>query len=312
VKRVTLASIVVLFVPACSGRTATAPTSSSTNPTAPAVVRITVVGATPAVGGASQWSASATFTDATTQDVTERAQWRSSATAVATVSATGMVTAIAPGDADITATVDSIVGTRRASVSAPAPVRYTLTGVISDMTSRGGVPNARVEVTNGMNAGMAVTTDAAGVYSIQGLSADTFRLRASASGYDAGEQNVTVPANARADFLLQRANTCTYTVNPSSLYVSSGGFAYPDIVTVDTQPGCGWTAATGADWLFFAAGGGSYVHSVAANGAGDVRVASNASSCYRTSRITIRWTGGGLDVAVEQGLGKPVCAQAQD
>ena len=298
-----------MLLAACSGRTATVPSSSPATPPAATVVRVTVAGATPAIGGTSQWSASATFTDATTQDVTARAQWQSSATGVATVSATGVVTAIAPGDADITAAVDSVAGTRRASVAAPAPVRYTLTGVISDMTSRAGLPNARIEVTNGTNAGTAATTDATGTYSIQGLSADAFRLRASARGYEAGEQNVAVPANPRADFLLQRTNTCTYTVNPLSLVVSSGGFAYPDIVTVDTQPTCGWTAATGSDWLFFAAGGGSYVHTVAATGSGDLRIASNASTCYRTSRITVRWNGGGLDVAIEQGLGKPVCSQ---
>jgi hypothetical protein len=80
----------------------------STSPTT--VSSVAVTGATPAIGASSQFSAVATFSGGTTQDVTSTATWQSSNVAVATVSATGMVTAIAPGNATISATYQTVAG----------------------------------------------------------------------------------------------------------------------------------------------------------------------------------------------------------
>ena len=57
-----------------------------------------------------QLTAVANFTDGSTRNVTREAVWRSSNLAVATVSATGLVTAIGTGRADITATFENIAG----------------------------------------------------------------------------------------------------------------------------------------------------------------------------------------------------------
>jgi hypothetical protein len=103
----------------------------------------------------------------------------------------------------------SATGTTTATAAVPAlrvtpPQTFTLTGLITDVSTHAGISGARVEVVNGSNAGKTADTDGGGTYVLQNLTADTFRLRVSASGYDAGEQGVTVPANPRADFELRR------------------------------------------------------------------------------------------------------------
>jgi hypothetical protein len=101
-------------------------------------------------------------------------------------------------------------GTATATAAVPAlppPVAQTfsLTGVITDALSHSAIAGARVEVLNGGNAGKAAITDGGGTYVLTSLTAESFRLRASAAAYDSGEQGVTVPANPRADFELRRS-----------------------------------------------------------------------------------------------------------
>ena len=74
----------------------------------PTVKSLTVAGTAPTVGAAKQFTVTATFTDGTSQDVTNQPgiagpYWSSSSTAVATVSSTGMVTGVAPGSVTIQA-----------------------------------------------------------------------------------------------------------------------------------------------------------------------------------------------------------------
>jgi hypothetical protein len=58
----------------------------------------------PTVGSSAQFTCTATFNDGSTQDVTKVASWVSFNEAVAKVSATGLVTGVAPGAAVIKAT----------------------------------------------------------------------------------------------------------------------------------------------------------------------------------------------------------------
>jgi hypothetical protein len=91
------AAVIAVSLSACS----TSPTTVSS---------IAVTGTVPAIGASSQFSAVATFSGGTTQDVTSTATWVSSNTGVATVSATGMVTAVAAGNATISATYQAVAG----------------------------------------------------------------------------------------------------------------------------------------------------------------------------------------------------------
>ena len=84
----------------------------------PTSVTVTPVTATVPVGGIQVFSATATFNDSSTQDVSNDASWVSSDTTVATVTpSTGRTTAIKPGSATITATFGGQSATAQLNVS---------------------------------------------------------------------------------------------------------------------------------------------------------------------------------------------------
>ena len=90
------------FAAACGG--------SSTPTAATTVSSLSVTGSAPSVSAAptSQFKAIATMSDGTTQDVTATAVWSSSNSSEAIVSATGIVTAVAPGTVNVSATYQSV------------------------------------------------------------------------------------------------------------------------------------------------------------------------------------------------------------
>jgi plastocyanin len=83
-------------------------TPSST--TAPTLQSIAVTPANPTIapGATQQFVAMGTFSDSTTQDLTTKVTWASSATAVATISGTGLATGVADGTSTITATMGGV------------------------------------------------------------------------------------------------------------------------------------------------------------------------------------------------------------
>ncbi|MBV7437198.1 Ig-like domain-containing protein [Aeromonas sp. sif2416] len=78
---------------------------------------ITVPPLTLAAGQSSQLAASGAYGDGTTKDVTHDVHWSSSDPAIATVSLTGLVTAVAPGTATITGTLDGQIATLSVTVT---------------------------------------------------------------------------------------------------------------------------------------------------------------------------------------------------
>ena len=85
--------------------------------TSPSVVSlVSVTGAPPTVGSSSQFTATATMSNGTTEVVTSSATWTSSDPNVATVTPGGLVTAIAEGTASIQATFDNISGSEPTTV----------------------------------------------------------------------------------------------------------------------------------------------------------------------------------------------------
>jgi hypothetical protein len=80
------------------------------------VSSVAVTGTVPAIGSTSQFTCIATLSDGTTQDCTSMASWVSFNKAVATVSPTGVVTAVAAGSAVLKATYQSNSGTANLTV----------------------------------------------------------------------------------------------------------------------------------------------------------------------------------------------------
>ena len=98
--------------------------SSTPTPTVSGVV-VTGSGAFTSKNQTSQLTATANLSDSTSQNVTNTATWSSSNPAVASVSSTGLVTAVSFGTATITANYQGAQGSLSAIVSLKATVTVT-------------------------------------------------------------------------------------------------------------------------------------------------------------------------------------------
>lgn len=119
------------FAIACSGgnkTSPTAPSSSSTisGPAAATLSSIAVTGSAPAVGGTAQFTATATFSDGTTKNVTASATWASSNTTVLAVASTGVASGIGLGNANVQATYQGVSGLQLVSVTTSLPGRLAI------------------------------------------------------------------------------------------------------------------------------------------------------------------------------------------
>ena len=80
-------------------------------------------------GDTSRLTATATYSDGTKADCTSTGTWASSGSSVASVSAAGLLSAVAPGDAEVRASCDDATGIGKVTVSAlpPPPVARLFT-----------------------------------------------------------------------------------------------------------------------------------------------------------------------------------------
>jgi hypothetical protein len=86
------------------------------------VTTVSLTGGNSVVAGQTlQLSATATMSNNTTQNVSSTATWASSNNSLATVSSTGLVTGMAVGSAQISATTQGITGQATVQVTAPPP-----------------------------------------------------------------------------------------------------------------------------------------------------------------------------------------------
>jgi uncharacterized protein YjdB len=162
-----IAAAVLLCTAACSSSPTTASTTSTFTPS------ISFTGGdTFTVGQAGQLSAIERQSATTSQDVTMTASWQSSNPSVATISATGLVTAMALGSTVIMASDQAAVGTLVLTV-VPRTVTSLLvvgptavpTGQTSELTASASTTGGKQVVTSGVtwqssNPGVATVSDA--------------------------------------------------------------------------------------------------------------------------------------------------------
>lgn len=96
--------------------------NASLNVAAVALTSITVTPPSPtiAAGLTQQFTATATFSDSNSKDITASASWACSAAAVATISSSGLAAGVAAGGATVTASWGGLTGNSRLTVSAAA------------------------------------------------------------------------------------------------------------------------------------------------------------------------------------------------
>jgi len=220
-----------------------------------APVAIAVAPASPsiALGKTLQFTATASYSDNSTQDLTSSVTWSSSSAEVAIMNADGLATSMSQGNATITAASGSVRGSTTLSVSAPALVSIALAPAASsiplgstqqltaagtytdnsthDLTSSVIWSSSASEVAKVNAAGMA-TSISPGNTTISGT-----------SGSVSGSTTVTIVAPALVSITLSPANP---SVRRSKTQQLTATGTYTDNSTQDL------TAS--ADWISSAAG----------------------------------------------------------
>jgi len=188
-----LLTIGLLVTSGCGGGGGTAPTPP---PPTPTVTAVTVSGAgSPGVGDTVQLTATATFSDGTTQTVTAQATWESSNQAIVTITSGGLASFLAQGDADIKATFKAVAGTSHVTVSTKVAARFTLTGTVTDATNGNALPNVNARVIDGPDTGRGGVTDATGRFTITSLTAGSFQVQFTRSDYVTRSVGVSLNAD---------------------------------------------------------------------------------------------------------------------
>lgn len=233
---------------ACGSKSPAAPTVTVTG------VQVTVAGGgstSLAPGDTRQLVAMATRSDGMTVDVTSTASWQSSSTSIATVSSSGLLTAVAEGTADVSATYNGARGSLRAEVKPTCTISLTPSTV--SFGPFGGSASATVSV-NSSSCQWTARSSAGW-------------LPVAASGTGSGPLAYNVPANStpadRTASLIVETSTaqsaalaitqtkplgCSYVTVPEELtFSASGGTGQFTVVT--TPSDCQWTMVNGVSAL---------------------------------------------------------------
>jgi len=98
-------------------------------------IAVTPSNAVIALGLNQQFTATGTYTDNSTQNLTGSASWSSSTTSVATINSGGLAASVATGNTTITATIGSITGSTTLTVTSPFTVTGSMTTARLDHTA---------------------------------------------------------------------------------------------------------------------------------------------------------------------------------
>jgi len=207
------------------------------DPDATTIKSLIVAGTPPAIGAVSQFTAVAVRQDGTSDVVTAQAAWRSSNTAIATVSGDGIVAATSRGSVEISATYGGAKGAFSFAIQSNST--FTLSGTITDATTRLAIANATIVARDASGASRTGTTNGAGRYSIPDLSSGALDLTVRADGYTTALQSARLTADLTLDVALARASNCSA--------IGFDGLAASD--TFAGYAACGFTVnATTPNW----------------------------------------------------------------
>ncbi|MGZ6005541.1 MAG: galactose oxidase-like domain-containing protein [Candidatus Saccharimonadales bacterium] len=109
----------------------------STPPSSPTLTSIAVTPTSPsiAVGATQQFTATGTYSDSSTQDLTNQVAWTSEKTAVATISASGLATGVSAGSTTISAALGGVSGSAALTVQSSTPPSSSSTTGLSTQGS---------------------------------------------------------------------------------------------------------------------------------------------------------------------------------
>jgi hypothetical protein len=213
----TSASVAVATISAAGVAVGLAPGTSTITANAASITARTVLTVTPAVlrsiavapaspsapkGTIIAFTATGTFSDSTTQDLTTQVTWTSAKTFVAAISAAGVASALAPGTSTISATLDGLTGTAVMTVTAAALQSITVAPAIASipkgktvaLTATGTFTDGTTQDLTGQVAWASGSSSVAGISAAgvaTGLAPGTATIRATLGGVT-GQSVLTV------------------------------------------------------------------------------------------------------------------------
>jgi uncharacterized protein YjdB len=214
-------------------------------------ITVTPINPSVAAGATQQFTATATFSDLTTQDVSSSVTWTSSDGSIATVSGSGLANTLTPGSSTITASLALVSGSATLQVTAAAlqsisvtPQNISMaTGTIAQLVATGSYSDGTIQdltssATWSSTIGGVVSVTTAG--GITARRAGTSTINATFGGLN-GATTVTV-----ADRVLQ--SIVVTPVNPAisagqKLQFTATAF-YADGTTQDVSASAHWSTSS--------------------------------------------------------------------
>jgi uncharacterized protein YjdB len=224
--------------------TVTAPTIAS--------IAVTPVGLTLGIGINQQYTATATYSDGSSQDLASGVTWNSSTTSVATVNSSGLVTTVAAGNTTITATVGSLSDSSSLTVVAahllsiavsPATPSIAL-GTTQQFSAVGSFDDGSTQLLTSASwsssSGTVASVSSAGLATAVGTGSTTITAT---SGGVTGSASLSVSAATLVSIAVTPANS-SMAVGTTKQFTATGTFS--DSSTQDITASVLWGSSSAA------------------------------------------------------------------
>jgi len=238
-----LALLAALSLTGCSTSSGGVPTLSG----------IQVTPGTPSVaaGLTQQFTATGSYSDGSTKDLTSSATWKSSSTAAALVSASGLATSKAQGTATITATSGGVSGTATLTVTAPVLASINVTpiapsvaaGLTQQLTATGVLTDGN---TTPLTSAATWSSSATAVATVDSAGLATSHTQGSAniiatSGSISGSAALTVTAPTLTSMVV---NPLTASIAPTTTKPFTATGTFTDGSMRDVTSSVTWTSSS--------------------------------------------------------------------
>lgn len=222
--------------------------------TAPALASLSVtpVGQTQGIGISQQYTATATYSDGSSADLSAGVTWSSSDTSVATVSSAGVVTTVAAGSANIIATIGAlsdsstltVVAAHLTSIAVTPAVQSIAAGTTVQFTAVGSFDDGSTQlltnVTWSSSSSGVATITSAGLGA--GVGSGTCTMTAT-SGSVSGTASLTVTGATLVSIAVTPAGS-PMAVGTTKQFTATGTFS--DASTEDVTSTVVWTSSNPA------------------------------------------------------------------
>jgi uncharacterized protein YjdB len=212
-------------------------------------IAVTPVGLTLGIGISQQYTATATYSDGSSQDLVSGVTWSSSSTSVATINSSGLATTVGAGQTTITATVGSfsdtstltVVSAHLVSMAVTPPTGSIALGTTQQFTAVGtfddGSTQLLTSLTWSSSATNVASVNSSGMATATGTGAATITA---ASGSVTGSASLTVTGATLVSIAVTPANS-SMAVGTTKQFAATGTFS--DSSTEDITASVLWSSS---------------------------------------------------------------------